>query len=255
MKTIVQNVLDRFGLQKPEVCIISVKTIRLLNFSVARGYPRDPTQLGAHIGRPELLELIRRFIYDQQYPDADISGQNVDLDKCPEFLGHVYVYHSAVATFYAPSDLAGRYGMHKEQIHATPLWHGAKSPRYDCIFVESNRDEEGFQGLYTARVFLLFAFTYNSIFYPCALIHWFSTVGHKPCENTGMWMVEPEFHDDGRPFTTIIHLDCILSSAHLIGSYGRDFLPYYFSFSDSFDALKAFFVNKYADHHSNEIAF
>jgi hypothetical protein len=59
------------------------------------------------------------------HPDADISGQDVDLDECPEFFGHVYVYHSAVATFHAPSDLAGRYGMHKERIHAIPLWYGA----------------------------------------------------------------------------------------------------------------------------------
>jgi hypothetical protein len=250
---IVKNVLEKFSLQKREVCIINVKTLKLLNLTVARGYPRDPAQLGAHIGRPELLELIQRFLYDQQHPDADISGQNIDLDECPEFLGHVYVYHSAVATFHAPSDLAGRYGMHKERIHAIPSWHG--TPRYDCIFVESNPNKEGFQGLYAARVFLFFAFTYNSIFYPCALVHWFSTVGDRPCENTGMWMVEPEFHHDGRPFTAIIHLDCILRGAHLIGSYGVDFLPYYFSFSDSFDALKAFYVNKYADYHANEIAF
>jgi hypothetical protein len=70
-----------------------------------------------------------------------------------------------------------------------------------------------------------------------------------------MWMVEPEFYYDGTPFTAIIHLDCILRGAHLIGSYGADFLPHYFSFLDSFDALKAFYVNKYIDHHANEIAF
>ena len=90
---------------------------------LARGYFRDPIQLGAQIRQPDLQKLIRQFIYDQENPNADISGRDMDLDQCPEFSGHaVYVYHSAVASYHAPSDLSGIHGMHRERICAVPSW-------------------------------------------------------------------------------------------------------------------------------------
>ncbi|KAJ7240912.1 hypothetical protein C8J57DRAFT_1085481 [Mycena rebaudengoi] len=51
----------------------------------------------------------------------------------------------------------------------------------------------------------------------------------------------------------IIHIDTILRGAHLIGIYGADFFPRYFPHSASLDRFKAFYINKYADHHSHEI--
>jgi hypothetical protein len=47
-----------------------------------------------------------------------------------------------------------------------------------------------------------------------------------------------------------------LRGAHLIDVAGKEFVPLTnFDFSDSLDAFEAFYVNKYADHHSHEIAF
>ena len=43
------------------------------------------------------------------------------------------MYHSAVATFYASSDLCGADGMCRERIQSTPAFHG--HPRHDTIFV------------------------------------------------------------------------------------------------------------------------
>jgi len=174
---------------------------------------------------------------------------------CPQFTGHaVYAYHSAVATFHAPSDLSGIHGMRRERIRAVLSWrHGP--PRYDCIFVEHDVNQDGFQGLHAARVFLFFSFKYRFIYYPCALIQWFSPVDDEPCDDTGLWVVEPEYLPDDTPFMAVIHLDCILRGAHLIGMAGKEFLPQHFSFHDTFDAFQAFYINKYADHHSNEIAF
>jgi hypothetical protein len=227
----------------------------VLNICTARDYPRDPVRLGERIGQPELPTLIRRFLYDQLNPNSEVSGQDIDLDQCPKFSGYsIYAYPSAVATFHAPSDLSGRHGMHHERIHAVSSWrHGP--PRYDCVFVEKDPEQEGFQGLHAARVFLFFSFTYHSVSYPCALVHWFSPVDHRPCEDTGLWIVEPDILHDGTPLKAVIHLECILRSAHLIGVAGEDFLPQNFSCHYSLDAFQAFYVNKYADHHSNEIAF
>lgn len=45
---------------------------------------------------------------------------DVDLNECPQicFNAHLLVFNSAVATYYAPSDLSGIGGMHREQIQA-----------------------------------------------------------------------------------------------------------------------------------------
>lgn len=54
----------------------------------------------------------------------------------------------------------------------------------------------------------------------------------------------------------LVHIDSLLRGAHLIGVAGKEFVPVDdFDFSDSLDAFKAFYVNKYADHHFHEIAF
>lgn len=57
------------------------------------------------------------------------------------------------------------------------------------------------------------------ITYPCALVHWFSTVGDSPDDETGMWMVEPDFLR-GKRVLEVIHLDSILRGAHVIGVSG-----------------------------------
>jgi hypothetical protein len=66
-----------------------------------------------------------------------------------------------------------------------------------------------------------------------------------------MWIVTPDSADA----TQVIHLDSILRDAHLIGVAGSGRLPKDFTFHDSLDAFKAFYVSKFADHHSHEILF
>ena len=93
------------------------------------------------------------------------------------------------------------------------------------------------------------------VIYPCALVEWFKKVGRSPDNETGMWVVKPEEDHHGAWFTSIVHLDTILRGAHLIPVFGKGFLPPNFPHNWSLDLFKAFFVNKYADHHANEIAF
>ena len=215
--------------------------------------PRNLEGLAYHVNQLRLPELTRRFLYDQLNPDAPDSGDAVPLDECPTIAGKVYLFNSARAVYYAPSDLCGTGGMHSERIRAVKSWyHGA--PRYDCVYIGKS-DDPGFQGLHVARVFLFFSFKHNGIRYPCALIQWFSTVGDAPCQETGMWMVEPDFVH-GQRVLAVIHLDAILRGAHLIGAAGEDFIPIHgFDFSKSLDAFNLFYVSKYADYHAHEIAF
>jgi hypothetical protein len=208
--------------------------------------------LAAELNLPDLHKLFRKFLYDQLHLNGPFTSSDVPLSACPSFEGKVSVYLSAVATYYAPSDHSGIGGMRRERIRAVPSWRRGP-PRYDCILVNSNPELPGMRGLNIARVSRFFSFNFRGTTYPCALIRWFSHIGDEPDVDTGMWMVEP-VPDADRPFA-LIHLDCVVRAAHLIGIYGDRFLPPGFHFSRSLDSFLAFYVNKYADHHMFETVF
>jgi hypothetical protein len=133
-------------------------------------------------------------------------------------------------------------------------WRGGPA-RYDTVFVEQDADLPRFRGLLAARVLLFFSFKHAGIEYPCALVTWFSAIGDEPCPDVGMWMVEPDVDNRGERIMDIIHIDSIFRGAHLIPVFGDDFLPRNFKFTASLDIFRAYYTNKYADHHSHEIAF
>jgi hypothetical protein len=144
--------------------------------------------------------------------------------------------------------------MRRERIRAVPSWNKGPS-QYDCVFVSTDPTANGFLGLDAAWVHLFFSIDFRGTTYPCALIWWMSHIGGKPDEDTGMWMVQPNFDASGSPLMSIIHLDCILRAAHLIGVCGDNFLPKELAFYQSLDAFLSFYVNKFIDHHAFEIAF
>jgi hypothetical protein len=222
---------------------------------LARGLSRDMHTLARQIHCPDLPLLIRRFLYTQTiYEDGqERMPEDVPIEEYPSYTGKVVPYPSAVATFLAPSDKSGRYGMYRERIRSTQSWRGGP-PRRDCVFVEADGDMPGFRGLLVGRVMLFFTLFHDGIRFPCALVTWFSTVGAEPDPDTGMWVVEPDRDREGNRVMDIIHIGTILRSAHLIGLAGEPMIPR-IKYSDSLDAFRAFYINKYADHHAHEIAF
>jgi hypothetical protein len=70
-----------------------------------------------------------------------------------------------------------------------------------------------------------------------------------------MWIVEPEYDEDGCRLTAVIHMDSMIHGTHLMPVYGDQFLPRGFKHTDSLTAFQSYYVNKFADHHMNEIAF
>ncbi|OBZ78313.1 U2 snRNP component prp10 [Grifola frondosa] len=202
-------------------------------------HSRTAEALGNEIGHPQLLELIRRFLYDQLNPDSALPGLDVDLAECPIFHEQISVFYSAAASYYAPSDPSGTSGMHREHLRATPLWwHTA--PRFDCAFVKSSPDVHGIRGLDVVRIHLFFSFKLRGIHYPCALVRWFRWVADEPDEDTVL---------------SVIPLDTIIRAAHLIGVYGHERVPDGLTEHQSLDAFRFFYVNKYADHHAFETIF
>ncbi|KAF9062687.1 hypothetical protein BDP27DRAFT_1385099 [Rhodocollybia butyracea] len=213
-----------------------------------RSYPTDISLLSRYLNQPNLESLACFFLYEQlngEPPPPDY--RNEDL---PAIGSIVRVFHSAVATFHAPSDISGTHGMRRERIQATPQWYGY--PRYDCVLsVES--EEKGFRGINAACIRLFFSFQYDNVEYQCALVHWYKRHSRTPSDvKTGMWVVEPHYHNE-EPFMAVIHLDTILRGAHLLPVFGLTAIPKKLHFSQSLDVFTAFYVSKYADHQMNEI--
>ncbi|KAJ7921877.1 hypothetical protein B0H13DRAFT_2230534 [Mycena leptocephala] len=160
---------------------------------------------------------------------------------------HLRLHHSAIARFYAPSDLGGAGGMYRERIRSNPSWHGYA--RRDTVFADVGT--EAMKGLVVGRTMLFFSFVFGGKEYQCALVHWIVPVGDTPDPDTGMWVVEPEFVA-GLPALEVIEVDAIARGCHLIGVYGASALPEDFHFSSSLDEFNTYFVNQYADHHMQE---
>ena len=167
-----------------------------------------------------------------------------DPDSIPQIKSKISVFHSAVATYFSPSDPSGIHGMRRERIRSTPSWRGHEKRR-DCAFITEDDSKPGIAGMSIVRVFLFFSFEYDGVFYPCALVEWFTKLGFDPV--TGLWVVRPDI-TRGKRDRTVVHLDSFLRGAHLIPVYGNQKLPVDFHYSYSLDVFKAFYVNKYIDH-------
>lgn len=205
-------------------------------------------------GVPQLPYLVRRFLYEQMNPLHD--PDNISPDQYPTFRGRVRVYTSATATYHAPSDHSGIKGMRRERIRSVGSWRGGGARR-DCVFINNGNDTPGFCGLDAAQVLLLLSVRHEKVDYPCALVAGFSPVADSPDADTGMWIVEPDVEDKrtGRRGLQVIHLDCIVRLAHLIGVSGEDFIPRHLHHTDTYSAFNAYYVNKFADHHAHTLAY
>ena len=60
-----------------------------------------------------------------------------------------------------------------------------------------------------------------------------------------MWKIRPDFDNTGNLAMSIIHLDSMVRSAHLMGIADATQIPHHLTFDHSLDAFQAFYVNKY----------
>lgn len=199
--------------------------------------------LAIHIGEPNLCFMTQECIADQ-------TGKSIESVMLPSFQ-IVSVFHSAMATFFAPSDPSGSHGMRQEHIRSTPSWHGGE-PRHDCAFVVVDEERPGMRGMAVVRVRLFFSVEFDMVHYPCALVEWFKTVWCNP--SMGMWIVRPDCTHNKQD-KSVLHINTFLHAAHLIPVYGHQKVPLDFHFLYSLDAFEGFYVNKYIDHHAFEVVF
>lgn len=199
----------------------------------------------------QLQQLIRRFLYQIQHPD-------VEPDDIPEadlvwlWEGEkVSVHYSAAAVFYAPSEHAGPHGMHRELIRSTSSWYGG-APRHDTVLVCTDQNAVGMDGMVVARVLSFFSFAYDGTRHSCALVEWFILDNEEPDPVTGMWVVRPEVDQHGERVMDVVSVASIVRACHLIPVYGGTHLPHGFSYTDTLDAFRRYYVNWYADYHAHE---
>ncbi|KAH9046384.1 hypothetical protein EDB83DRAFT_2637518, partial [Lactarius deliciosus] len=212
-----------------------------------RGYPSRLYALAMYIQQPKFPLIFAQFLYKFSHPDELVAPSTID--ECPVFEGAIKVHHSAIATFYAPSDLSGSGGLRRERIRSTPHFFG--HPRRDTVFVVVDDSQVGMEGMEIGRVLLFFSFEYRRKNFSCALINWFvHTDGRDP--DTGMWVVKQELDRRGQPTLEVIHVDSIARAAHLLPIYGDSRVPENFHYHCALDSYRTFFVNHYVDHHAHE---
>jgi len=213
------------------------------------GYPRHLEALTAHICQPGFPSALGKFVYFLDHPDGtDIPPGFVYT----QYEGLIKVYHSAIATYYAPSDLCGTGGLHRERIRSIPSFHGGR--RYDTVFVELDASKEGLLGMVVARIHLFFSFLYRGKYHFCALVHWYIRESDEQDEDTGMWSVHLERIRPGG-----VKLCWMLSMQNQLFVGLTSFLYMVtLEFPRGLIILmrcvyKSFFVNHFADHHTNEL--
>ena len=210
-------------------------------------YPSQLHSLAAYIKQPRFPLAFMQFLYKSCHSEEQIAPSTIE--EYPAFDGVIKVHHSAVATFYAPSDLSGSGGLRRERIRSTPNFFGR--PRCDTVFVVTDDSQPGMEGMEIGRILLFFSFEYRRKNFSCALINWFVHTDERD-PDTGMWVVEQEFDHHGEPTLEVIHLDAIARAAHLLPVYGASRVPEDFDYHAALDTYHSFFVNHYIDHHAHE---
>ncbi|KAH9159540.1 hypothetical protein EDB89DRAFT_2117724 [Lactarius sanguifluus] len=156
-------------------------------------YPSQLHALAVYIKQPMFPLIFAQFLYKFHHPDEHIAPST--MEECPVFDGTIKVHHSAIATFYAPSDLSGSGGLQREQIQSTPNFFG--HPHHDTVFVVID-SQPGMEGMEIGRILLFFSFEYRRKNFSCALINWFVHTDERD-PDTGMWIVKQELDCCGKP--------------------------------------------------------
>jgi hypothetical protein len=207
--------------------------------------------LAQYINEPDFPSEFKSFLYSIRHPDRLLPD---NFQTCVNFSGKIQVFHSAVARFYAPSDLCGPCGMYRQRIRCNPSWRG--NPRHDTVFVVQDEDQSGMPGMLVARIHLFFSFTdyetdEDGQTVQCALVSWFLPASDQRDPDTRMWTVKPEGTQMHRP-VQVIPLKSIARGAHLLPKYGIGILPDYITHFNALDEFQTYFVNPYIDHHCHE---
>ena len=196
----------------------------------------------------------KRLVQEHLRRQLGVLEQGLDFDV-EDYEVPITTYNSAVAKFYAPSDLSGMHGMRRERIRAVPKWRNGLG-RYDTMLIQHSGARTVLSGFTIGRVRLFFSYIYSGERHTCALVHDWEVVGEEPDPDTGFWVVRRSY-SGSRPHARVISLNDILRAVHLIPVYKehRHSIDRTLHFSGTLDNrdFRRFYVNHYIDHHAFEI--
>jgi hypothetical protein len=110
---------------KHGACSTCLLYLSLTHCDSVGSYPRSLAGVANYFRLPTLISAIRRYLYDQENPNADVIRMDVDLKSCPTVDSNntqLWIYKSAVCLVHSPSDPSGPGGMRREYIRATNQW-------------------------------------------------------------------------------------------------------------------------------------
>ncbi|THU99196.1 hypothetical protein K435DRAFT_818625 [Dendrothele bispora CBS 962.96] len=204
------------------------------------GYPRCAEELGPVINQPTLQQCIHKYLYDHYNPAALVSSSFIPVEQLPHFLSYISVYHSALTRFYSPSDLCGMGGMYRQRIQSNPEWYDGKR-LFDTVLIEVENTATSINGMIPVCILLFFSFILGDEVHECAFVRWFIPANTAPNKETGMWIVKPEWTQEGEPSLAVVPLTSIVQGCHLIPQYGHTQLPE--DFDGITGCLKYFFID------------
>ena len=231
--------------------LVHVQSFKEAHCSCVRfSEPNYPSQLHAltvYINQPKFPLVLRQFLYKCHHPEEPIAPSMIE--ECPGFDDMIRVHHSALATFYAPSNLSGSGGLWCEWIWSAPNFFGHL--HHNTAFIVINDSQPGMEGMEIGCVLPFFSFEYRCKNISCVLINWF--VHGDGCDpDTEMWTVRQGFDHHGEPTLEVIHLDSIAWVAHLLPIYGQC-IPEDFDYHTMLDTYSLLFVNHYCNGHYNHM--
>ena len=225
--------------------------------------PRDLRVFAEYVGIPELPILVTRFLLETlcETSGGDDVWDTFNDDRWEDTLHEyeitvsgVWLFHSMTLQYNSTKDIEGnRGGKHKEIIRANPYYRG--HGRFDCALIETNPEEPGMSGLDMVQVMLLFSVRVGARKIPMALVQWFRKVSGSPDKDTGMWIVEREYDEDGFLHCSVVHLNSIFRSVHLVPVFGPDPVSTNINRHATLRVFTRFFVNTYSDYHIHETLY
>ncbi|KAF8800253.1 hypothetical protein BYT27DRAFT_7227560 [Phlegmacium glaucopus] len=120
-------------------------------------YPKSLEQLAQYICQPQFPLAFWQFIYQFDHPNTEQPPSL--LEECPLFSRKIHVHHSALATFYSPSDICGAGGMLRERIRSSPFF--VVVVVFYMVFVVLGGADLGLRGLVLFVLGLFFFFFYR----------------------------------------------------------------------------------------------
>ncbi|THU83771.1 hypothetical protein K435DRAFT_688905 [Dendrothele bispora CBS 962.96] len=201
---------------------------------------------------------LRRFVV--QFRNPELSARQVRQQSQDIFMpfGSVDVYHKVKFVNY---DLYGNTTL--DSVSCRPRRHNAdhrvvEYSHFDTVLLKIKDQTTRNSNLRVGRVRVIFSLPeskldalFGSQARPpkhLAYVEWYTKFSAYPEASSGLYRVKPEVNTDGSPVASIVPLEMIKRSVHLLPKWGGS-APAGWTFENVLDECSTFYVNIFKDEH------